>query len=386
MGPRALARCFRAGTERVAAVWSPQDRSPVSLFVGRPEARLVDIMGNERTVRTEDGVLLLDADEAVVLLRDLPDEAEGRGTVLAGTAPALARHGQGQLTLHVRNPFPRPQSANVRVQAARGLTLAPDAFTLDVPANGQAQATLQLSTAADAEPGWHEVRATARLAGRDFSQTIPVALRSAPPDAGPVGHWKLDEGRGTAVTDSSGNRNNGTVEAPEWVEGKTGTALRFDGRDIAVIPDAPSLNLCDEVTLAFWIKVERDTGTWQFPVTKYFQENIRRNYGIYLRPGPLAPAFSASFEHGTYLHNDVGTAVPLNDRQWHHLAASYSMFDRRVKVYVDGRLATDQATDMGPMLLTTDPVRFGSGTVGVLDEIVVWPRALAPEEIADLAR
>jgi hypothetical protein len=82
------------------------------------------------------------------------------------------------------------------------------------------------------------------------------------------------------------------VQSPKWVPGKHGTALEFDGKGIAVIPDAPSLNLRDAVTLAFWLKPLGDTGTWQFPVTKYFQENIRRNYGFYLVPKTLTPAFS----------------------------------------------------------------------------------------------
>jgi len=176
------------------------------------------------------------------------------------------------------------------------------------------------------------------------------------------------------------------VDQPKWVEGKHGTALQFDGQHIAQIPDAPSLNLPDEVTLAFWLRLTGETGTWQFPVTKYLNENVRRNYGIYLHSEKLYPCFSASFEHGSYLHTDIGSNVPVNDGQWHHIAASYSMFEGRVRMCVDGKPVVDQPFDEGRMLFAETPLRFGVGTIGAIDEVVVYPRALTAEEVAELAQ
>ena len=78
--------------------------------------------------------------------------------------------------------------------------------------------------------------------------------------------------------------------------------------------------------------------------------------------------------------------MPLTVGEWHHLAATYSLLGKRVRVYVDGKLQTDHALDYGAMLLTTDPVRLGTGTLGAIDDVVVYPRALSPEEVAKLAR
>lgn len=45
-----------------------------------------------------------------------------------------------------------------------------------------------------------------------------------------VGHWKLDQSRGTAAPDSSEVRNAGRlVNGPTWIAGKMGNALFFDG-------------------------------------------------------------------------------------------------------------------------------------------------------------
>ncbi len=382
VGPGALARCFKTRAGRVAAIWAPEGEAPVSVFVGKPSARLVDMMGNETTAPTRDGVLLLTARETTTFLRDLPPGAEGRGTVAALVSPTIMRGEKGTLIVKVRNPFGRPQRAVVAVAAAAPITVASGRVEVEAPANGTKEVAFMASVPRDGEAGWHPVTVTVELAGERFVRTAKVAVRSASMDAGPVGIWKLDEGEGTVIRDSSPQGNNGTVEQPKWVEGKHGKALQFDGQHIAVIPDSPSLNLRDEVTVAFWLKLLGGAGTWQFPVAKYWQENLRRNYGIYIHKDTLSPYFSASFENGSYLHSDIGPGRPVNDGQWHHLAATYSMFDGRLRLYVDGKMEVDRAFNEGAMLLTTDPLRIGVGTTGIIDEVRLYPRALRPEEIA----
>jgi hypothetical protein len=44
-----------------------------------------------------------------------------------------------------------------------------------------------------------------------------------------VGVWLFDEGKGDVAKDMSGNKNNGKVVGAEWVKGKIGMALAFDG-------------------------------------------------------------------------------------------------------------------------------------------------------------
>ena len=449
MGPQAMARCFRVRGERVAAVWAPSGTAPAALYTGRPSVRVIDLMGNERAIASPGGVLLLDATENVLFLRGLAKDAGGRGTPLALQVRPLVRGAKGVLSLRVRNPFPTPQRVALALAwpegtppsdagpalPAGGATEAPGAAgaparpaaapghparvpagasrppatpagpgqgsassggpeaiglagvpaSLVLPANSTRVVPLVAIVAADAEPGWHTLRATLSLGGRSIRQDLPVPVCGAAPDAGPAGRWNLDEGQGDVIHDASPNANHGSVDSPRWVSGRRGSALQFDGQHIAVIPDAPSLNLGDAVTLALWLKPLGDTGTWQFPVTKYFQENIRRNYGLYLAPKTLAPAFSASFARGDYAHTDIGASVPLAPGEWHHLAATYSLLEKRVRVYVDGKPQVDHALDCGAMLLTNDPVRLGTGTVGVIDDVVVYPRALSPAEVARLA-
>jgi hypothetical protein len=75
----------------------------------------------------------------------------------------------------------------------------------------------------------------------------------------PVGWWKLDEGQGTAAYDSSGNSNTGTLtnmDPPnDWVDGKFGKALDFDGtNDYISAGTAPTFDSTKPASWSAWIK------------------------------------------------------------------------------------------------------------------------------------
>ncbi|MFC1658219.1 LamG-like jellyroll fold domain-containing protein, partial [Candidatus Omnitrophota bacterium] len=86
----------------------------------------------------------------------------------------------------------------------------------------------------------------------------------------PVGHWKLDEGSGTNAYDSSPHGNNGTLinmEAEDWVDGRYGKALDFDGGtslEYVDLPHSASLNITTPITLTAWINPRACGGgsTW----------------------------------------------------------------------------------------------------------------------------
>ena len=65
-----------------------------------------------------------------------------------------------------------------------------------------------------------------------FAALLCAAVIASPALAttAPVGVWKLDEGSGTRVTDSSGTGNNGVLSGGvSWVQGISGSGLGFDG-------------------------------------------------------------------------------------------------------------------------------------------------------------
>jgi len=70
-------------------------------------------------------------------------------------------------------------------------------------------------------------------------------------------HWELEEASGTTVSDSTGNGYDGTFnDAPQWVEGKIGMALEFDGVDDFVFHSLPQTQTFPTFTIAFWVRTD----------------------------------------------------------------------------------------------------------------------------------
>ncbi|HJN17667.1 MAG TPA: LamG domain-containing protein, partial [Armatimonadota bacterium] len=383
-----IAHVFRTAQESVAAVWCPDGDELTSIYVAKRRATVTDIMGNDESMPAGGDVLWLPTGESVRYVRDLSDDAEGRGTLQAFDPCQVARGETGTLTMRMRNPFDSEWQASPTLLATEnqplritkdGVVKADEVTELHFGPLETVTVDGPVEVDPDAIPGIYAVT------GAGLTSPVEIAVRGAAPDAGPVGVWKLDEGEGTVITDSSGTGNDGTVAEPKWVEGVSGTALEFDGTQTAEIPTSASLNLQDEMTLAFWIRLGPETGDWQFPVGKYSHDPLVRNYGMYIHKDTLDPCFSASFEDGGYAHTDVRSNMPINDGEWHHVVATCSVFDARTRIYVDGEPVVDQVMAEGLMLVADAPLRIGASTVGAIDEVMVWPRVLNGEEVSELA-
>ena len=96
---------------------------------------------------------------------------------------------------------------------------------------------------------------TFALAGALLAMVLSGAAGAASP---PVGDWRMNEGSGTILVDSSASGNNGTIFGnPTWVAGQHGQAIRFDGTgDYATVPDSASLDISSAITMAAWVKPE----------------------------------------------------------------------------------------------------------------------------------
>ena len=76
-----------------------------------------------------------------------------------------------------------------------------------------------------------------------------------------VGHWKFDEGTGVVAVDSSVSSNNGSLRnmtAVDWVDGKFGKALDFDGgNDYVLITGYKGITGSSPSTMSAWIKTQK---------------------------------------------------------------------------------------------------------------------------------
>lgn len=201
-----------------------------------------------------------------------------------------------------------------------------------------------------------------------------------------VGAWLFDEKSDKEIKDSSGNNLHAEiVEGTKRVDGKFGGAIEFGGSDMAQVPDDPKLDL-ESFTIAAWIKVKGQSGKWQIIASKENRGPTARNYGIFcnINTGVIHYSFTTSNGWKSY---DAKTVV--TDGSWHHVAATYE--NPNFKMYLDGTVNDEVAPSTKPD--THDNVLFIGGCdigdywmTGIIDEIVLFNKALSEKEIGELQK
>ncbi len=208
----------------------------------------------------------------------------------------------------------------------------------------------------------------------------------------PVLHLKMDDGSGTAATDSSANANHGTLlggttwstdRAPLTVSNPYSNS--FDGVDDSIsVPSASPLNTSLAFTISAWIKPNAvAAGTI---VAKWSAAANKRQYALRLSGGQPVLEVSTSGQSGTV--RSVTASGSLTAGAWYHVAGRYS--GDEMKVYIDAAGTSASFSLAGAF--TSDPaLRIGrdeGGTYfnGLIDEVRHYNRALTDSEISTLAQ
>jgi len=211
---------------------------------------------------------------------------------------------------------------------------------------------------------------------------------------GVVGAWHFDEGEGTIAHDTSGEGNDGTLydgnttnddgnAPPQWIDGKFGKALSFDGVDDYVeVTDSESLKPTTEITVTGWIYLNG-------PNTCNEEQHLTR------KEGQWAFGFSKDGKISGWVHtNGTWRGIWSGGGEslfgaWHFVAYRFRN-QRYIDFFVDGNLVWTYDTGVEASLdTTTNPVTIGWGVGdeyfnGTIDEVHIYNRALSEEEISDL--
>jgi hypothetical protein len=222
------------------------------------------------------------------------------------------------------------------------------------------------------------------------------------------------------ANDESGNANHGTVNGPTLTSagfGNLGSAYFFDGIDDYVeIPNSPSLNPIDEITMAAWIYWEgprygtlatydaqriiskRGTGTYNSESYALWIDGAGGSEDIDEKNrGNIAIRFDAAY---TPYHRQITFDYSLNESQWYHLAATYD--GSLTRLFINGQEIMETAFTedgrehfSGPIspsdhsLLIGDWYRTGDQADrhfnGIIDDIRIYDRALLETETQELA-
>jgi hypothetical protein len=210
-----------------------------------------------------------------------------------------------------------------------------------------------------------------------------------------VGHWKLDEGIGTKIADSSGKGNEGTVAAgnPTWIAGVQGAALEFHGLgaaggggDYISINSNATLDIGGPISIALWIRPDADDpegqATTTAPMAKAMS-TMSPSWSYQVRYGwGGAPQPYMAFTFNTSPRAWAFVGGKLARYEWCHIACTYD--GATLTCFVDG-VQTD-ATPMGPITKSDTPVLIGSDGwgcdwIGAIDDVRIYNHPLTMAEL-----
>lgn len=220
------------------------------------------------------------------------------------------------------------------------------------------------------------------LSAAELKSDEGAAVPPLPP-AGPIADWALDEGSGTVGHDDSGNAHNGTLEGGlEWVEGKFGKDLKFNGTTGCVkVPDSNALDLGKEFTLSAWAKPEGTDNSdpiffkedeYAFAYTLYV--GLASGHG-YEPEGSIAPHL--------YEDKTVEGTKTVPSGTWTNMALTYD--GKTERLYVNGVLVDSETSgnpinSAGPLLIGCAK-NWGDGFMGQIDNARIYSRALSAAEL-----
>jgi len=198
----------------------------------------------------------------------------------------------------------------------------------------------------------------------------------------------FDEGSGNVAYDYSGNGNNGILyngtnvcggidACPQWVDGKIGKAISFDGvNDYVKVFSSPSINP-SKFTLEYWLNLSPSQPSLSLPritskTNDVFETAISSTYG---------PADNKSLFHYDPAGGWKDTGYDVSWNTWTHLAWSYdsstlNLFANGINVYNSIRtISLSGDFFIGRRWVSGEAIK------GIIDEVRIYNRALSEEEI-----
>jgi len=209
---------------------------------------------------------------------------------------------------------------------------------------------------------------------------------------GLVGWWKFDETNGTVAHDSSGNDRNGTLvnfdsSTTQWVQGKIGGALSFDGVNDKIDVPVSVYPQGSEATVAFWayggnLLPKNNNLFWANSQAGVYALNIHHPWSdgiIYWDFGPGSSSSTSGYDR----IEKVASASDYKGR-WAHWVFSRNKNSGIMKIKLDGTLWHSGSGKTKPAATSISSFIIGKSWHGLLDDVRIYDRALSAAEIQAL--
>ena len=202
--------------------------------------------------------------------------------------------------------------------------------------------------------------------------------------ASPIAEWKMDEGVGTSIVDTSSNNNTGTLGAgnssPTWTQGKIGKGLNFDGASNKYISISNNINIGPSSwTISGWVKIPSSTVGRVGNFFGNFSDSPNLNLEVYTS-GEMRYYWNGEI-------NQLGT-TNLKDDKWHYITWIRDKNSNSGYMYIDGKLEKSflgAGSDLNfttPFWIGSDKRSGGLTWHGQIDHVLVYNYARTPAQIA----
>lgn len=266
---------------------------------------------------------------------------------------------------------------NLPAGLAVSMILSADANELTVAFAGRAIAHEAADTVADLSFTFSDEAflnlSASQIAGSSRGDLSIVF--SSQPD--PIAYWNFDEGSGTVAADTSDSatQHSGTLGGdPQWVTGRMGTALEFDGAgDYVTVPHHTEMGFgpADAFTVMVWAKPTGANAGWR---------------GIVSKSRGSSPYWEMRFDNGTWRFNGEAGATGSHDK-WQHVTIVQDPSDgtEKRKVYINGsRMGAVNSligqSGTGNLYIGAADPTFDYFE-GIIDEVKIFDSALSETEL-----
>ena len=210
-----------------------------------------------------------------------------------------------------------------------------------------------------------------------------------------AGIWLFDDGTGEQARDTSKNGNHADFMGnPEWVQGKFGKALEFNGVDDYLISQSElGVSGNTERTILFWFNPASSEGFQ--PVVSWGTTGGQKMYWVEYNGNEGGPNTIRVCGYDA----DIYTQATLPEGEWHHVAVVYPGSVRDTQIYYDGESQEiiESAFIFSETLDTLDtPVTIGDSPdvrglnrlpfAGIIDEVAIFNVALSETDIKSVMK
>jgi hypothetical protein len=199
-----------------------------------------------------------------------------------------------------------------------------------------------------------------------------------------VAHLRFDETSGSIAYDASGNGNDGTLHGnPQWVAGRIGGALDFDGNgDYVEIPRIVQ----DDFSLAAWIKTDTpglNLGNQAYQGSGLIWSDVAgvANDFILAVLGTKLSFFCGNPDTSVNSNTDIVTG------EWVHVAATRNEKDGQISIFINGQPENRVNHSNNGPLNALNTIAIGGNVLdsryytGLIDDVRIYDNVLSLAEI-----